>query len=54
MPPVLKKNQGSRVNGQFHPLKFAHHLCTYVAQPDCIKTKWKLSWQVIIKGSQNH
>lgn len=38
----------------FPLLKFAQNLHTCVAQPDCIKTKWKLSWQVIIKGSQNH
>lgn len=38
----------------FLVLTFARNLCAYVAQLDCIKTKWKLSWQVIIKGSQNH
>lgn len=38
----------------FSFLKFAQNLCTCVAQLDCIKTKWKLSWQVIIKDSQNH
>lgn len=37
----------------FPVLKFARNLCTHVARPDCTKTKWKLSWQVIIKASQN-
>lgn len=38
----------------FSFLKFAQNPRTCVAQLDCIKTKWKLSWQVIIKDSQNH
>lgn len=38
----------------FPSLKFAQNLCTCVAQPDCTKTKWKSSRQVIIKGPQNH